>query len=574
MEMRKFRMMVALALGSGLLALVMTALLVVSAPSISHASPLDQVGNPCGYGFQIDVVPPLPTTNDTVSVTYSAEWPHLPTPEHQSHEIVGNVIRLDAVYYAPEIVLPVIAGWGGEAGVGNLPSGTYTVQVYLTTVMTPTVFPPELCGTQSFTVYEELQREPEDLYVAPTGTDAGNCTNSDSPCETVQYAVDQASEGSTIKVASGTYTDVHAHPSNDITTTSVVTQVVYISKTVTIRGGYTTTNSFADPPDPAANPTTLDAESQGRVIYITGGPSAGSGQTISPTIEGLRITGGATAALNGPPGCCPGGGIYATAADVTIRNSQVFSNWAYGGGGLSLHGGAVILSGNTIASNQAIYAGGLYLGDSDAILSGNTIASNRAAYLSGGLALDHSEATLSGNTIISNSATYAGGMYLDSSDATLINNVIADNQAIAEGSGLNVVGASLRLLHNTIARNSGGYSSGIYVNDFGGYSTVAMTNTILVSHTVGVTVTAGNTATLESTLWGTDAWANDTDWGGDGTLITGTINLWGTPAFVDPDAGDYHIGVDSAAFNAGVDAGVTEDIDGDLRTDWRARRPA
>ncbi|KPL21375.1 MAG: hypothetical protein AMJ93_09755 [Anaerolineae bacterium SM23_84] len=214
MEMRKFRMMVALALGSGLLALVMTALLVVSAPSISHASPLDQVGNPCGYGFQIDVVPPLPTTNDTVSVTYSAEWPHLPTPEHQSHEIVGNVIRLDAVYYAPEIVLPVIAGWGGEAGVGNLPSGTYTVQVYLTTVMTPTVFPPELCGTQSFTVYEELQREPEDLYVAPTGTDAGNCTNSDSPCETVQYAVDQASEGSTIKVASGTYTDVHAHPSN------------------------------------------------------------------------------------------------------------------------------------------------------------------------------------------------------------------------------------------------------------------------------------------------------------------------------------------------------------------------
>ena len=51
----------------------------------------------------------------------------------------------------------------------------------------------------------------------------------------------------------GIYTDVHARPRNDIVTTGVVTQVVYLTKTVTIRGGYSTNLSAWDP---AANPIT------------------------------------------------------------------------------------------------------------------------------------------------------------------------------------------------------------------------------------------------------------------------------------------------------------------------------
>ena len=94
---------------------------------------------------------------------------------------------------------------------------------------------------------------------------------------------------------------------------------------------------------------------------------------------------------------------------------------------------------------------------------------------------------------------------------------------------------------------------------------MALTNTILVSHTVGITVAAGNTATLTATLWGTGTWGNDTDWDGAGTIITGTVNLSGTPAFVDPDAGNYHILSNSAAIDAGVDAGITTDIDGNPR---------
>jgi hypothetical protein len=151
------RLCITAALALGWLALAMTVLPIVSARPASKASPSNETDNPCGYGFQISTIPSLATQDDAVEVTYSAVWPYLPTPEHQSHEVVSNVIRLDAIYYVPEVVLPVIVDWGGSADVGRLPTGTYSVEVYLTTVHTPAVL-TELCGTKSFVVYERLYR--------------------------------------------------------------------------------------------------------------------------------------------------------------------------------------------------------------------------------------------------------------------------------------------------------------------------------------------------------------------------------------------------------------------------------
>ncbi len=76
---------------------------------------------------------------------------------------------------------------------------------------------------------------------------------------------------------------------------------------------------------------------------------------------------------------------------------------------------------------------------------------------------------------------------------------------------------------------------------------------------------AGNTATLEGTLWGSGAWANIADWGGTGTVVTGSVNIRGDPAFVDADNGDCHIGPGSAALDKGVDAGVSTDKDNEPR---------
>ncbi len=390
------------------------------------------------------------------------------------------------------------------------------------------------------------------IRVATTGSDTPGCGGV-NPCQTVQYAVDQAQAGEEVRVASGLYTGVQGRPAPseylNPPASGVITQVVYISKTVTIRGGYTT--AFTDPPDPEANQTTLDAQGEGRVLFITG--------NISPTIEGLHITNGDAAGLGGRSSTDVGGGVYVINATVIISNNRMFSNTAQYGGGLYLHDSDATLSGNTVTANTANErGGGLYLWSSDATLSGNTVMSNTTGYSGGGLFLQFSDnAALSGNAVISNTAQVGGGLYLWGSDATLTNNVVADNQATSSGSGLYIRDSSPSLLHTTIARNSGG--SGVFVTSLSGdYGTVALTNTILVSHTVGITVTAGNTATLESTLWH----GNATDWGGAGTIVTGTHNYWGDPLF---DADGYHLMEGSAAIDEGVDAGVTTDIDGDPR---------
>ena len=113
---------------------------------------------------------------------------------------------------------------------------------------------------------------------------AGYCGGA-APCySTIQAAVDASSPGDEIRVAAGAYTDLNGRPRADLTSTGIVTQVIYISKTITLRGGYLTINRFADPPDGQANLTLIDARQHGRGLYITG--------NISPTIENLAITGG------------------------------------------------------------------------------------------------------------------------------------------------------------------------------------------------------------------------------------------------------------------------------------------
>jgi parallel beta-helix repeat protein len=527
--------------------------------------------------------------------------------------------------------------------------------------------------------------DPGTLYVAPNGDDAQDCSSYTNRCRTVQRAVDVANLGDEILVATGVYTGVHSR--------DYEMQVVYISKTVTVRGGYSTDLSTWNPGD---YPTTLDAGAEGRVVYVTG--------DISPTLEGLRLTNGSAGEFDN------GGGICAVSAHSVISGCQIFSNTANSGGGIYLEGSAgASLVGNQVFSNMASFDGGinvynsddvalidnevfgnsdggiglsssdnatlmsnevhgntgggfdggvylsgsvnamliankvfnntsdgngggvaLWFGSDNATLTGNEVCSNTANSDGGGIYLDGSanamltnnkvfsntaswrgggvivegsdNATLMGNEIYRNMANWdGGGVHLSDSDgatltnneihhntagwggggvvlrdshsATLVNNMVVENRLTSSGSdgaGIQMAGSAARSLHTTIARNSGGNGSGVsVVCTWSGStcdpSTIAMTNTILVSHTVGIEVREHNTAMLAATLWGDGGWANGTDIGGigGGTVVSGT-NFWGLPAFVDPGGGDYHIGP-GAAINRGVDAGVMTDLDGDPR---------
>jgi parallel beta-helix repeat protein len=174
-----------------------------------------------------------------------------------------------------------------------------------------------------------------------------------------------------------------------------------------------------------------------------------------------------------------------------------------------------------------------------------------------------SDAALVGNKITANTSrgNTNGGLHVFSSAPVLTNNAIVGNQR----GGIHVEGdAHPRLLHNTIADN-GTDSVGMYIADYKDifgmtmYTSVEMTNTILVSHTVGISITGGNTVTVNGLLW----------YNAPVTVsqsITAAVTLqnerWGAPAFA---VDGYHITAASFARDAGVDTGVTTDIDGHHR---------
>ena len=368
-----------------------------------------------------------------------------------------------------------------------------------------------------------LSNAPSPRYVCITGTNTGNCTDSGSPCRTVQYAVDQASEGSVIKVASGLYTGVHGRTTNaPLEEPTIVTQVVYITKSVTIQGGYTTINGFADPPDPIANPTTLDAQRQGRVIYIS--------RASSVTVAGLHITGGDAIGLAGGQWIQDsGGGVFVAGATATLSNNTVFGNVARDGGGVYVSNSTTTLRSNQVFSNSAGNSGGgmcvihsddlsyEYNIDTTVAILGNQVFSNTAGSSGGGIYVNNDTFYVAGvdgptvdlvdnqmlsnvaevdglsvnlvdNQVFGNVAGYEGGgifvgrSYMFSGPptvATLVGNTVAGNRAESHGGGLllRIFGPTLN--RNRFIANTADYGGGVFLARLSGgtfYNTIIADN--------------------------------------------------------------------------------------------------
>jgi hypothetical protein len=310
--------------------------------------------------------------------------------------------------------------------------------------------------------------------------------------------------------------DASTHPTDVVKIAGACAGTVYVDKPLTLRGGYTWNNWMTADFD---HPAILDAQGASSVLTIIGTEVA---------IEGIRLTNGSATY---------GGGLRAKQSAITITHSEIVSNVATYGGGIFADESTLVATNNLFAENRAYMGGALYL-------------------------LASPTSTLRANTIIDNEATFqAGGIMFDSTGSpTLVNNIIADNQAHRAGGGLTIQQSSPHLLHTTLAQNQG--DSGVFVTA-GAAPTFA--NTILVGHTTGLSVTANSEVALAATLWGNDSWANQIDWAGEGTIVTGTLNVWGDPGFENPTRGDYRLTPDSFAINRGVDSGVLDDIEGEAR---------
>lgn len=259
--------------------------------------------------------------------------------------------------------------------------------------------------------------------LAPRANELRVCKTGGTPSAPIQAAVDAATAGDIVKVAAGTYPetrDVSGAPYN-----------LYISKTLSLQGGYTCSD-FGNQ-NPIANVTTIRPVTADQSVVSVQG-EFGQTSLVAPTIDGFTITGG-------------GGGNH--------------------GGGISAR-------------------------DSNAIISRNIITGNTGYLLGGGVFVQRGAPRILYNriendTASSPSGTVQGGdIALEATAASVVSNIIANNRLSGtgfQGGGVDISGGGTILLaNNTIVGND---ADGIETD-----SSLTLVNTIIMSHPVGVVSTA------------------------------------------------------------------------------------
>lgn len=465
------------------------------------------------------------------------------------------------------------------------------------------------------------------IYVDDNTCPAAGSGTQGSPYCRIQDAVDAANDNYEIRVAAGNYTGVQTVPVQQWEGEHTYTQVVIITKSLTLQGGYTPSNWYT--PDPAANLTVIDAQQQGRGISIVGTTA------VHPfvTVDGFTITGGDYTDLGNPDGVsnweCDdsgadcGGGFYAYRSGFNLRNSIVSGNVAsqavgVGGGIYFTYLSAPSYIENTrVTGNSApgsggagggLYAVRLY---QPLTIIQSVFEDNSAQGSGGGVRLSSSiEAlvTITNTDFISNTAVTdnAGGMYVRlSQDGKLLHmdrvrfqNNRAHNRGAAfflDAAGpvtpqaqlTNVLFTGNSLIsanpEDAVVGIDGAFTS---LDVEMAHITAADNSTVTFLHTKsGNDASDTVTVTVKNALLSffTNAYSAEEDLGGEvvvqhyNTLTQYVTNMHqnkaGSPTFtaVNPLTGDpklsatYHLQSGSAAIDAGVDAGVMADIDGQPR---------
>jgi hypothetical protein len=188
-------------------------------------------------------------------------------------------------------------------------------------------------------------------------------------------------------------------------------------------------------------------------------------------------------------------------------------------------------------------------------LAGTRFMSNTATG-AGGAAIIANQGTLEGAVFEGNWAQGNGGALIVNVGSTrIINALFSRNAAGGEGDALFLYqSVSSTILHSTISSPTVASGAAIVVNS----GTVEITDTLISSYTIGISLTGGSAFEDYNLFSGVSITTT-------GGITHGGHSLSGNPMFGNPSGGDYHLGSGSAAIDAGVEAGVAYDFEGDPR---------
>ncbi len=303
-----------------------------------------------------------------------------------------------------------------------------------------------------------------------------------------------------------------------------------------------------------------------------------------------------------------GGGVFSYGGGITMTNVTVTGNQNMGdgqGGGMMLAGTEGTLDNMTITNNTAngAHGGGIWTnssGDDEPgwVMTNSLISGNHADQLGGGITFAWSHPTVI-NTVISENTSYWGGGGVSgiNSGFTLQGTTVSDNWTYNAGGGIHAFGpieeadppviVDCMISGNETGNAEGGDGGGIFLRDnvdavisrtfvvnnhatgyVGGIDVMAttamITNVTVSSNTsgggggIGISDDA-NVDITNSIVWGNtnteimhmsgsiDVTYSDIQGGYEGE---GNINA--DPLFIDVDAGDYGLQIESPCIDAGT----------------------
>jgi len=323
---------------------------------------------------------------------------------------------------------------------------------------------------------------------------------------TIQQAIQESNDGDVVVVKPGTYFEA----------------INYLGKNITVTG--------TDPDDPdIVAATVINGGRKGSVVTFE------SGETSEAVLTGLTITGGyGTAVSEVGSNIYWGAGIFCFGTSPTIKGNIITDNI-----------GALEIIGNNQAQWKLCYGAAIGCLESSAIIT---------------------------NNIIKNNSGYAGAIFMLGDDK-ICNNLIYDNSAVV-GGGVILFGG--HLINNTIVGNDtnasaqagSGPGGNIYIVIDNQFSQALILNNIISNAPSGGGI-SGEGNIDESIISYNDVWGNSPANYMELSDQTGTNgNISEDPLFVDAQAKDFHLQLDSPCIDAGDPDYVPYpwqlDIDGDL----------
>ena len=266
----------------------------------------------------------------------------------------------------------------------------------------------------------------------------------ETPFETINWAVNTASNGDTIRLNPGAYFG----------------SVDFDGKFLVIESRFYELNDSA-----------IIAET-----FFAPGPVGGNCLSLEGpddeniTIRGLSFRGGSDPV---------GGGLVISNCSPTLENLIIEDNTSEIGGGVYLSNSYSILNNITVTNNGGNLGGGLYVTGGAPILN-NVFIANNIAYWGGGIYLENSNAEINGCVIRGNEAFIEGAGYFQTGGDGQINRTSFErNNGFDYGGAIVSYQATISLNHTTISQNIAGIGSAMSLHS----SVIAIRNSIIWANT-------------------------------------------------------------------------------------------